>query len=85
MNDYIEERVITIAHYIIETKSTVRSTAKKFGVSKSTVHKDAGVIIGTVNAQLPLGSWALTVISFLSKILLHYNRPTLLEEAILPA
>lgn len=36
----IEERAITLAHYIIETKDTVRSTAKKFGVSKSTVHKD---------------------------------------------
>lgn len=36
----IEERAITLAHYIIETKDTVRSTAKKFGVSKSTVHTD---------------------------------------------
>ena len=36
----IEERAIYLAHYIIETKDTVRSTAKKFGVSKSTVHKE---------------------------------------------
>ena len=36
----IEERATLLAHYIIETKDTVRSTAKKFGVSKSTVHKD---------------------------------------------
>ena len=36
----IEERAICLARYIIETKDTVRSTAKKFGVSKSTVHKD---------------------------------------------
>ena len=36
----IEERATRLAHYIIETKDTVRSTAKKFGVSKSTVHKD---------------------------------------------
>lgn len=36
----IEERVIETAEYMIETKSTVRQTAKKFGVSKSTVHKD---------------------------------------------
>lgn len=36
----IEERAIELARYIIETKDTVRSTAKKFGVSKSTVHKD---------------------------------------------
>ena len=36
----IEDRATLLAHYIIETKDTVRSTAKKFGVSKSTVHKD---------------------------------------------
>ena len=36
----IEERAITLAHYIIETKDTVRSTAKKFGFTKSTVQKD---------------------------------------------
>lgn len=48
----IEERAIELAHYIIETKDTVRSTAKKFGVSKSTVHKDVtlrnGIGIGQV-------------------------------------
>ena len=38
--DLIEERVIKLAQYIIDTKDTVRGTAKKFGVSKSTVHKD---------------------------------------------
>ena len=36
----IEERAICLARYIIETKDTVRSTAKKFGVSKSTVHTE---------------------------------------------
>lgn len=40
MKDYIERRAIEIAEYIINTESTVRQTAKKFGVSKSTVHKD---------------------------------------------
>lgn len=40
MRDYIEERAIAIANYIIEHKATVRQTAKDFGVSKSTVHKD---------------------------------------------
>ena len=40
MKDYIEERAVEIADYIIETKATVRQTAKKFGISKSTVHKD---------------------------------------------
>lgn len=40
MKDYIEERAIEIANYIIEKKATVRQAAKKFGVSKSTIHKD---------------------------------------------
>lgn len=38
LKDYIEERAVEIANYIIEEKATVRQTAKKFGVSKSTVH-----------------------------------------------
>lgn len=46
MKDYIEERAAAIANYIIEHHATVRQTAKKFGISKSTVHKDDGVIIG---------------------------------------
>ena len=40
MKDYIEERAVEIAAYIIDNNATVRQTAKKFGVSKSTVHKD---------------------------------------------
>ena len=46
MKEYIEERAIQIANYIIDENATVRQTAKRFGISKSTVHKDAGVIIG---------------------------------------
>lgn len=37
---YIQERAIKLAHYIIDSKDTVRGAAKKFGISKSTVHKD---------------------------------------------
>lgn len=40
MKDYIEERAVGIARYIIENNATVRQTAKAFGISKSTVHKD---------------------------------------------
>ena len=40
MKDYIEERAIDIAGYIIENNATVRQTAKAFGISKSTVHMD---------------------------------------------
>ncbi len=40
MKGYIEERAIKMAEYIVENKATVRQTAKVFGISKSTVHKD---------------------------------------------
>ena len=40
MADTIEERACKLAVYIIETGATVRTTAKYFGISKSTVHKD---------------------------------------------
>lgn len=40
MGESIEERAIELAHYIIDSKDTVRGAAKKFGISKSTVHTD---------------------------------------------
>ena len=40
MKDYMEERAIELANYIIDKKATVRDAATKFGISKSTVHKD---------------------------------------------
>ncbi len=40
VNTEIELRAISIAKYIIDKKATVRSAAKQFGISKSTVHKD---------------------------------------------
>ena len=40
MQDYIEQRVLEISNYILETGATVRQVARVFGVSKSTVHKD---------------------------------------------
>ena len=52
MKDYIEERAVEIANYIIETKATVRKTAKKFGISKSTVHKDITERIQRINPDL---------------------------------
>ena len=48
----IEERATLLAHYIIETKDTVRSTVKKFGVSKSTVHKDVSDRLLKINPAL---------------------------------
>ena len=52
MKGYIEERAIKTAEYIIETKATVRQTARKFGVSKSTVHKDCVERLREINPSL---------------------------------
>ena len=52
MKDYIEERALEIADYIIEHKATVRQTAKRFGVSKSTIHKDVTERLRETNPAL---------------------------------
>lgn len=52
MKGYIEERAIDIAHYIIEENATVRQAAKKFGVSKSTVHKDVADRLSKIHPAL---------------------------------
>ena len=54
MKDYIEERATDIANYIIETNSTVRQAAKKFGISKSTVHKDVTDRLLQINPALAI-------------------------------
>ena len=52
MKDYIEERVLCIADYIIENSTTVRYAAKKFRISKSTVHKDITERLEQINPGL---------------------------------
>ena len=52
MKKYMEERVIESAIYIIEHNATVRQTAKQFGVSKSTVHKDVTERLLLINPSL---------------------------------
>ena len=47
----IEERSINLAHYIIDSKDTVRGAARKFGISKSTVHKDVTLQNGKQKGQ----------------------------------
>ena len=49
---YIEERAVELARYIIDTKDTVRGAARKFGISKSTVHKDITERLVRINASL---------------------------------
>ena len=48
----IEERAVNLAHYIIDHKDTVRGAAKKFGISKSTVHKDVSERLVHINKAL---------------------------------
>ena len=52
MHHYIKERTIKIGRYIVETRKTVRTIAKEFGVSKSTVHKDLTERLPEINAEL---------------------------------
>lgn len=49
---YIEERAVDLAHYITDTGDTVRGAAKKFGISKSTVHKDVSERLKKINPAL---------------------------------
>lgn len=54
MKDYIEERAVEVACYIIGTRATVRQAAKKFGISKSTVHKDCAERLRMINPSLAM-------------------------------
>lgn len=49
MKDYIEERTLEIAKYILTERATVRQAAGIFGVSKSTVHKDVTERLPKIN------------------------------------
>ena len=48
----IEERAVSLAQYIIDSKDTVRGAAAKFGISKSTVHKDVSERLLNINPAL---------------------------------
>ena len=51
-NISIKERAILLGNYIINTNETIRSTAKKFNISKSTVHKDVSERLIKINPYL---------------------------------
>ena len=52
MREYIEERAMESARYIVKNKATVRQAAKVFGISKSTVHKDVTERLEVINPGL---------------------------------
>ena len=55
MRNYsIEQRACRLAHYIVDSKDTVRGAAKKFGISKSTVHKDVSERLLHINHALAI-------------------------------
>ena len=70
MHDYIKERTIKIGRCIVETRKTVRTIAKEFGVSKSTVHKDLTERLPEINPDL-----AQKV-----KIILEYHKSFVISE-----
>ena len=52
MKEYIEDRVLQLAEYLVSNKTTVRDAAKYFGCSKSTVHKDLVERLPDINTAL---------------------------------
>ena len=52
MKTYIEERAVEVAKFMINSNATVRETAKKFGISKSTVHKDITDRVEKIDVEL---------------------------------
>ena len=52
MKTIVEERAVELGEYIVENKTTVRATAKKFGISKSTVHSDVSSRLRKTNPSL---------------------------------
>lgn len=52
VKEMLEYRAVRLGEYIVENKATVRSAAKKFGVSKSTVHKDVSERLKDINVSL---------------------------------
>lgn len=54
MKGNMEERAVALAQYLIEHRATVRAAAMRFGISKSTVHKDIQERLPTLNRPLYL-------------------------------
>lgn len=52
MKGVVEERAVELGEYILQNNATVRAAAKRFHISKSTVHKDVAERLQTVNPQL---------------------------------
>ncbi len=51
-SEYIEQRAVELGEYIVNNRATVRAAAKRFGVSKSTVHKDVSERLKSISPAL---------------------------------
>ena len=51
----VEERAVELGNYILEHKATVRAAAKRYGISKSTVHKDVAQRLKNIDPALYRG------------------------------
>ncbi len=52
MNEYLDERVLQLAEYILDNQTTIRATAAAFNIPKSTVHHDLSVKLKYLNYPL---------------------------------
>ncbi len=52
MLGFVEERAVVLGKYIVDTGATVRVCAKKYGISKSTVHKDVSTKLKFLDEDL---------------------------------
>lgn len=52
LRDSVEERAVLLGKYIVDTGATVRACAKKYGISKSTVHKDVSDRLKSLDIEL---------------------------------
>ncbi len=52
LKNHIEERAVAVANFIVSSNSTVRETARRFGISKSTVHKDITDRVEKIDPEL---------------------------------
>ena len=84
MKGNIEERACQLALYIIENKATVRGAARKFGISKSTVHTVVPIGVAGITAlsfaRNPLGHKGKRASDIRSPLLLFSNFPLLMKR-----
>ena len=75
MNELVEKRAQTLAEYIVETGATVRAAAKRFDVSKSTVHTDVSLRLKEIDHDLGTPVLLFRVGTQRKRRQLHWEKP----------